>query len=128
MTIRTDRSVARAWIWHGDGSGPLPAGGTALILLLAAIVGGPAKAQPVRCGERIAALASAERDLTVGLHARQSVDAQLHHQPTPGTIAGAQSEAKRAHIATVLTAARRLDTEGKEAECLATLRKGGLLP
>ena len=100
----------------------------ALLFPLAIVVGGPAAAQSARCGEQIAALASAERDLAIGLHAPQSVDAQLHHQPTPGTVADARSEAKRMHVQNVLASARRLDAQGKEAECIATLKNGGLLP
>jgi hypothetical protein len=127
----TGHSKSRPWAAPVQASARrLHAGICAAALFLlpfALVVGDPASAQASPCGDQIAALASAERDLAIELHAPQSVDAQLHHQPTPGTVAVAQSEAKRAHVQKVLTAARRLDAQGKNAECMATLRNGGLL-
>jgi len=71
-------------------------------------------------------LESAQPDLKIVPYARQSVAAQLHHQPTPGTVANAESEAQKKLVA-ALAIARKLDSEGKDSECIATLQKAGLL-
>jgi hypothetical protein len=80
-------------------------------------------AHATTCGERIAKLEielhQAEADQR-SLRARQSTSATMHRQPTPETIAKAETEV-REHLASRLDAARKLNSEGKESECFAAL-------
>ena len=52
--------------------------------------------------------------------APQSVGAQLHHQPTPGTVAGAEDKARDAATA-ALANARAADAAGDAAACARAL-------
>lgn len=80
-------------------------------------------AHATTCGERITKLetelrqAEADRRL---LSARKSTSATMHRQPTPETIAKAETEV-REQLASRIEAARKLNSEGKETECLAAL-------
>jgi hypothetical protein len=85
---------------------------------------GPVAAHATPCGDQIARLEAAQSEVVP--YTRQSVGAQLHHQPTPGTVSNAESEAKR-QLSAALAAARKLDSEGKDSECIATLDKAGLI-
>jgi hypothetical protein len=80
-------------------------------------------AHAATCGERITKLETelrqAEADRRV-LSARESTSATMHRQPTPETIAKAETEV-REHLASRLDAARKLNSEGKESECFAAL-------
>ena len=80
-------------------------------------------ARATSCGERIAKLEielrQAEADRRV-LSARESTSATMHRQPTPETIAMAETEV-REHLASRLDAARKLNSEGKESKCLEAL-------
>jgi hypothetical protein len=80
-------------------------------------------AHAMTCGERIAKLETelrqAEADRRV-LNARESTSATMHRQPTPETIAKAETQV-REHLASRLEAARKLNSEGKESECFAAL-------
>jgi hypothetical protein len=99
--------------------------GAAVILPFALAVGTSAYAS--QCGDEITRWETAQRDLNIGLHAQQSVGAQLHHQPTPGSVANATDRAEQVRTDTALRAARRLDAQGKDAECLETLGKAGMV-
>jgi hypothetical protein len=98
------------------------------VILPVAMANGPLPAHASQCGDAIATLESAERDLNTGPHAPQSIGAQLHHQPTPGSIANAESRARKRKSDGALAAARKLHAQGKEAECIATLLKAGIVP
>lgn len=52
--------------------------------------------------------------------APQSVGAQLHHQPTPGTVAGAEDKARDAAMA-ALDKARTADAAGNASACARAL-------
>jgi hypothetical protein len=77
----------------------------------------PAHAGP--CSDEIARLetvlnqAKAERE--PALSAPETLGARLHRQPTP------QSVEKATKVELALAAARKLDSEGKDAACMATL-------
>src|SRR5665213_2130908 len=75
------------------------------------------------CGERIAKLETelhqAEADRRV-LGARESTSATMHRQPTPETIAKAETQVQE-HLASRLEVAKKLNSEGKESECFAAL-------
>jgi hypothetical protein len=97
----------------------------ALFVPAAVVVICPAVVHAGPCGENIARLEAAQRDSRIVPNMRQSVAAQLHHQPTPGTVANAESKAKK-ELDEALVVARKLDSEGKESECMATLQKLGV--
>jgi hypothetical protein len=73
------------------------------------------------CGDEIAKLEAILRGGStnpyVGPSQQQSVGAQLHHQPTPGSVRRAEAQADR-DVAASLERARDLDAAGKEADCL----------
>ena len=75
------------------------------------------------CGERIAKLEielrQAEADRRI-LSARESTAATMHRQPTPESIARAETQVQD-HLASRLKTARRLNAQGKEARCLTAL-------
>jgi hypothetical protein len=85
----------------------------------------PAFASP--CGDQVAAIerALAEQSKPVGT-APQSLDAQLRHQPTPASVAGAEQNAKT-DVTKLLEQAKALDAAGKPDECAAELAKAKLL-
>jgi hypothetical protein len=78
------------------------------------------------CKKQIArvemALSRMQADQQIAPTARESRAARLHHQPTPKTVAKAETVAKD-KVETALGLARKLDSEGKDSECLATLEK-----
>jgi hypothetical protein len=55
-----------------------------------------------------------------GPTAPQSIEAQLHHQPTPETVRNAEREAN-AHAAAALQRARQADTDDNPAACAKAL-------
>jgi hypothetical protein len=50
----------------------------------------------------------------------QSVDAQLHHQPTPGSVRQAEENAKW-RFASILARARTLNADGRMTECIQSV-------
>jgi hypothetical protein len=82
----------------------------------------PVHATP--CGEEIArfenAVRASQSNQDAGPTARQSVDAQLGRQPTPESVERGDAKAQAAFDA-AMARAKRLDAEGKSAECLDTL-------
>ena len=90
------------------------------------VVGGldlaPAWAGP--CTAQIAEVESAEhaRVAGAGLSAPQSVGAQLHRQPTPGSVQQAEAQSDAAFKA-VLDTAKKLDAAGKRDECMAKVEE-----
>jgi len=74
------------------------------------------------CTEQIAQIEQAARDAApgpdAGPMAAQSVNAQLHRQPTPSSIKQAQQKSDAAFKA-ALASAKDLDGQGKRAECSA---------
>jgi hypothetical protein len=82
---------------------------------LALAVAGP-------CTEQIAQIEQAARQTApgpdAGPMAAQSVNAQLHRQPTPSSIKQAQ-EQTNAQFKAALASAKDLDAQGKRAECTA---------
>jgi len=99
--------------------------GPRALMFSLAVVAYPAAASAGECGDRIARLEAARTSLGEVPYARQSVGAQLHHQPTPGAVANAESEA-RERLGAALIVARKLNSGGKEQECLAALEKAGV--
>jgi len=97
-----------------------------LLLTAATFAGGTAGAQAGPCTAQIAEvdryIERAARNPTTGPTAPQSIGAQLHHQPTPSSVASALSAA-RANSATALDRARKADAEGNEAACMRAVEE-----
>jgi hypothetical protein len=78
------------------------------------------------CSARIARLeAILQRTRAAGRvagSATESLTALLHRQPTPQSVARASEDAEK-HASATLAQARKLSTEGKEAECVLMLEK-----
>jgi len=92
-----------------------------------AVEAGVADPVPIgACGAAIArletALNQARANGRVVASAPESVGAMLHHQPTPDSVARAQSESVR-RVEASLATAWKLRSEGKRSECVATLEK-----
>jgi hypothetical protein len=92
--------------------------------VVASMLLAPAAASASACTDRIVALELAPSDNGASGAAAdlpESVDARLHHQPTEESVAGAEGESKT-RADQILARARQLDLDGKEAECLETLK------
>jgi hypothetical protein len=83
-------------------------------------------AHATACSSEIArlemVLGQAQPDRQVVASAPESRAARLHHQPTPNTVATAETEAKE-KLDAALALARKLDSERKDSECIAALEK-----
>jgi hypothetical protein len=100
---------------------------TPALLLLAPWVGcdtaqaGPCTAQIVQVEQQIRKAQAAGDPGGAGAPtAPQSVGAQLHHQPTPGAVAGAEGKARDAAMA-ALERARNADAANDAAGCARAL-------
>jgi hypothetical protein len=99
-----------------------------LLLATVAIVGGGVAAQAGPCGNQIsqveqrirAAQASSPPGGAGDASAAQSVDAQLHHQPTPSSVQSAERMAN-ADGEAALARARHADAAGDAAACTKAL-------
>jgi len=105
--------------WLGEG-GPVHSG--LLICTASAIsLGGASAAHSGPCTAQIAQL---ERQISLSASnptATQSVGAQLHHQPTPGTVHHAETVAN-ADADAALERARQADAAGNADACNEALR------
>jgi hypothetical protein len=92
---------------------------------VAVLLLGTASAHAGPCSNAIAqfeqAVRQAANNPSAGPTARQSVDAQLDRQPTPGSVAGAEARAQ-ATFEVALARAKRLDARGNRAGCTRALR------
>lgn len=91
--------------------------GAALLCAAGAAQAGPCTAQIAKV-ERYIQRSTAGP--TSGPTARQSIGAQLHHQPTPGSVQSAESQA-RATAEAALDRARKADAAGNAAACTQAL-------
>lgn len=91
-----------------------------VLFLLSALLVGPADAGP--CSQEIAAYEQAMRELP-GTTGHQSVRAQLHHQPTPESLARSKNRAARdeREDRAALERARAADARGDRTTCLEAL-------
>lgn len=96
----------------------------ALIFISAAMIC-PGVAHATMCDAQIARAQPVLREAQASITLPQSTGAQLHHQPTRQSVANADSEA-RLRLTAALAQAEKLNSQGKDAECLAVLEK--LLP
>ncbi len=99
-------------------------------LIAAAFIATQTTAQAGACTEEIAKLQKVADDTRAhgftGPTANQSIGAQLHHQPTPESIAVAENMAS-GKVDAVLASAKKSDDEGKEADCMSSIEKAKLL-
>jgi hypothetical protein len=82
------------------------------------------------CSEEIAKLHTiadeSQAHRFVGPTEGQTVGAQLHHQPTPESIAAAETNAVN-KVGAVLKRAESFDAAGKETDCMASVGEARLL-
>jgi len=99
-------------------------------LIIAVLVASAVSAQAGPCTTGIAEV---ERYIqrtapgpATGPTAPQSVGAQLHHQPTPGSVEGAESKASAEGLA-ALDRARKADATGDAVACTSALQEAKLI-
>ena len=93
----------------------------ALLASATAAVAGPCTKQIADLERQIAQLQASPSSSGAGQpSASQTVGAQLHHQPTPGSVESAQSKASMDATA-ALGRARKADAAGDAAACAAAL-------
>ncbi len=95
-----------------------------VVLAAVALIGGAAAAHAGPCTTQIAEVERFIRRSTPGPESGptgpQSIGAQLHHQPTPGSVQSAESRA-RANADAALDRARKADAEGDASACRKAL-------
>jgi hypothetical protein len=69
-----------------------------------------------------AAIRQSQSDPFAGLTARQTIGADLNHQPTPASVAQAQARLKSTFAAT-MARAKRYDAQGNRLGCTRELAK-----
>ena len=97
---------------------------TAAVAVAAAVCLGVASAHAGPCSNQIAqfeqALRQSAGNPNAGPFARQTIGAQLGHQPTPGSVKQAEARAQ-ASFEAALARAKRLDARGNRAGCSKAL-------
>jgi len=97
---------------------------TAAFVVTVAVCLGTASARAGPCSDAIAQFEQAVRQSAnnpnAGPTARQSIDAQLDRQPTPGSVARAEARAQTTFEAS-LARAKRFDARGNRAGCTRAL-------
>jgi hypothetical protein len=103
-----------------------PASGSLVGLLAGALVlAGGSAAQSGPCAEQIAQLERQVANIAPGPQSptgQQSVGAQLHRQPTPGSVEHAERVANT-DADDALARAKKADAEGNAADCSEALRQ-----
>jgi uncharacterized membrane protein YccC len=89
-----------------------------------------AQAHAETCSHEITKLETLTREPNTqpfaGATDRQTIGAQLHHQPTAASIAGAQHQATD-DVDKALAHAKSLDASGQEIDCMNAVQKAKLL-
>lgn len=110
---------------HGGAEAAKPVAWLRLVPL-AVVLMGPIAAHAGPCSEEITRVATVLNDAQargeVLPSAPESEFAKLHRQPTPRTVITAENEGQK-KIESALARARKLDSEGKESECMAAIRE-----
>jgi hypothetical protein len=96
-----------------------------LVLPIAVLLICPVAAHAEPCSAEIARLESVLSQSQGVPSVPETVAARLHHQPTPETVREAETGARK-RVDAALGLARKLDSEGKDSECIATLEKVGV--
>jgi len=96
------------------------------LIPVAIVLISPIAAHAAPCSEQIArvemVLSQAQANQQIAPTAPESRAARLHRQPTPETVGKAETVAKD-KVEAAVALARKLDSEGKDSECIATLEK-----
>jgi len=119
--VRRDVIVARHR-WSMQEAAMNPSRATVLAILTlhcAAATAGPCTSQIAELEQQIHSSAPGPQS---GPMATQAVGAQLHHQPTPGDIEGAEASATAAADA-ALDRARKADSQSDASACADALRE-----
>ena len=100
-------------------------------LTIAILVAGAVNAQAGPCTAQIAQVERSIRNSAgpspdSGPSGPQSVGAQLHHQPTPGSVEGAENRARADGLA-ALDRARKADAAGDAAACAKAIEDAKLI-
>jgi hypothetical protein len=104
-----------------DRSGIMALTSAALLASVAAVQAGPCSKQIAEVEQQIVQLQATPSTSGAGQpSASQTVGAQLHHQPTPGSVKSAQSKAG-ADGSAALGRARKADAAGDATACAAAL-------
>jgi hypothetical protein len=104
-----------------DRSGIMALAGAALLVSVADAQAGPCTKQIAEVERQILQLQATPSSSGAGLpSAPQTMGAQLHHQPTPGSVESAQSKAT-ADASAALGRARKADAAGDAAACASAL-------
>jgi hypothetical protein len=104
-----------------DRSGIMALAGAALLVSVADAQAGPCTKQIAEVERQILQLQATPSSSGAGLpSAPQTMGAQLHHQPTPGSVESAQSKAS-ADASAALGRARKADAAGDATACAAAL-------
>jgi hypothetical protein len=102
-------------------SGIMALAGAVLLASAAAVQAGPCTKQIAEVEQQILQLQAAPSSSGAGqASGPQTVGAQLHRQPTPGSVESAQSKAS-ADASAALGRARKADTAGDAAACAAAI-------
>jgi hypothetical protein len=102
-----------------SGAGILASSTAALFLCVGAGLAGPCTTQIAELEQKVSHLVPGPES---GPTAPQSVGAQLHHQPTPGSVGSAEGKA-RADAAAALERARKADADGNAPLCARALQE-----
>src|SRR5690349_20291691 len=91
---------------------------TIVCIAVATLLSGMVSAHAGPCTADIATIENALRSEATALRpsARQTIGAQLSHQPTPRSVMAAQEQA-RSGLDVAIARARAFDAEGRAAEC-----------
>jgi hypothetical protein len=104
--------------------------GSNIPFLMIVILAGTVNAQAGPCTAQIAAIERSIQSTApgpdAGPSAPQSVGAQLHHQPTPGSVQGAEHRARADGLA-ALDRARKADAAGDAAACAKAIDEAKLI-
>jgi hypothetical protein len=100
-------------------------------LAIAILFAGAVNAAAGPCTAQIAQVERSIRNAAAptpdsGASAPQSVGAQLHHQPTPGSVEGAENRARADGLA-ALDRARKADAAGDAAACAKAIEDAKLI-
>jgi hypothetical protein len=99
-------------------------------LIIVALVAGAVNAQAGPCAVQIAEveryIQRSAPSADSGPTLPQSVGAQLHHQPTPGSVGGAESKARADGLA-ALDRARKADAENNADACAKAVEDAKLI-
>jgi hypothetical protein len=108
--------------WHRDTTGRIEPAAVFLVALALCLNSGPAQAGPCTAdiSQFEATIHQSSGDPFAGLMARQSVGAQLSHQPTPESVNQA-NERLKSRFSAAMARAKQYDAQGNRSGCTRAL-------